>query len=82
MRNEHRKRDIDILMNDRCTKREAEKLLKNGSIVYENPEEWIINLKACDCYNGETLDDVRAGKIRDVSMVEYEGHEYLIEYVL
>lgn len=82
MMNKNRERDIEILMLDRCTKREAERHLNNGTIVYENPEEYIQSLKDCDCYSGETLEQIREGKIRDVSLIEYEGHEYLIEYVL
>ena len=82
MMNKNRERDIAILMEDRCTKREAEEFLRKGTTVYEDPKEYIQSLKDCDCYDGETLEQIREGKIRDVTMVEYEGHEYLIEYVL
>lgn len=82
MINKNRERDIAILIEDRCTKREAERYLDRGTVVYENPEEYIQSLKDCDCYNGETLEQIRNRGKSDVNMVEYEGHEYLIEYVL
>lgn len=38
-----REREIEILMDDRCTRREAEKLLKAGTTIFEDFEE---NLEA------------------------------------
>lgn len=73
---------VDILMADRCTKSEAEKLLANGSTVYDNIDEYIESLKARNLYNDETFDDIRSGKSTGVSAVTYAGHEYCIEYVL
>ena len=71
---------IAILEQDGCTRKEAERHLKTGTTIYENPEEYIEMLKDNDCYEGETLDDIRKG-MQDISMVTYEGHEYLIMYV-
>ena len=34
-----REMEIEILMEDRCTKSEAEKHLKNGTIIFEDFEE-------------------------------------------
>jgi hypothetical protein len=81
MRDSNKERDLLIMIADRCTRSEAERFYKAGSTVYENPKEWIINLKSCDCYEGQTLEDVKAGKIEGVSFVNYNDHDYLIEYV-
>jgi hypothetical protein len=81
MRDTNKERDINIMIADRCTKSEAERFFNAGSIVYENPEEYFINAKACDCYFGETLEDIRAGRIEGVSLVNYNDHEYLVQYV-
>lgn len=79
---ERKELEINILMEDRCTMHEAIKHLKNGTMIWDNPEEWIQSLKDCDCYDGETIEDARAGKCANISVVEYQGREYLIEYVL
>ena len=42
-----RAKEIEILMEDRCTKSEAEKLLKNGTIIYEDFEEVSSISKIC-----------------------------------
>ena len=34
-----REMEIEILMEDRCTKSEAEKHLKNGTIIFDDFEE-------------------------------------------
>ena len=83
MINKNRERDIAILMEDRCTKREAEEFIRKGTTIYEDPKEYIQSLKDCGCYEGQTLEQIRNGeKVPYAAMVEYEGHEYLIEYVL
>lgn len=71
---------IEILMQDRCTKKEAEKHLKTGTEIFENPEEYIEILKANNCYYGETIEAIRNHDIADTSMVIYNGHEYLVVY--
>lgn len=75
-------KEIAILMQDHCTEFDAKKHLKNGTIIYDNPEEYLTSLKEIGAYTGETLDDIRQGKCADISMVKFEGHEYLIMYVL
>ncbi len=72
---------VTILMADRCTKSEAERHLKLGTIIFDSIEEYVSELKKTDCYNGETVEDIRAGKCTDISAVTYAGHEYCIEYV-
>lgn len=73
---------ISILMEDGCTKRDAEKHLEDGTVIFENPEEYIDTLKGCGSYDGETVWDVRSGKLDDVSIVTVDDHEYLIAYAL
>ena len=68
---------VMILMNDRCTKNEAERFLKSGTIIFDSVEEFINSERDTDI----TREDVIQGKIRDVSAVNYGGHEYCIEYV-
>lgn len=68
---------IELLMKDRCTHKEAEKFLKNGTQIWNSFEEWAENLKECGCYSGQTLEDVRSGKVADVSFVD----GYIVEYV-
>lgn len=73
--------EIAILMEDYCTAKEAEKHLKDGTIIFENPDDYIEMLKDGGSYEGETIEDIRKG-MPDVSMVTYKGHEYLIMYIL
>ncbi len=75
-----REYQFNILLQDRCTRSEAENFLnKNRVTIYEDPAEYIQMLKDNDCYEGQTLEDYRRG-LPDHSMVMYEGHEYLIAY--
>ena len=72
--------EIAILEQDYCTTKEAEAALKRGTIIYDDPEEYISTLKENGIYEGKTLDDYRRG-VPDISMVWYNDHEYLIAYV-
>jgi hypothetical protein len=74
MINKNRERDIAILMEDRCTKREAEEFLRKGTTVYEDPKEYIQSLKDCGCYEGQTLEQIRNGEPSDVTLIDYKGH--------
>lgn len=77
--------EIAILMADRCTKSEAKKHLKNGTVVRKESE---VNdlLKELNEFQDEdekyTIDDIKAGVINDISYVTYKGKKYFIEYVL
>lgn len=71
---------IAILEEDGCTRSEAEKYLKNETVIFDSPEDYIEMLKANDCYEGETVEDIR--KEKDISLVTYEGHEYVTMYCL
>jgi len=70
---------ISILMADRYTRKEADGRLHDGTVIYESIEEWIQSLKCGGCYSGETAEGARAGEYADIDVVEYEGHEYLVE---
>lgn len=71
--------DVAVLMQDRCSKREAEDYLKRGTIIYTDPQEWIDGLKDNDCYNGQTIEDIKAGQTY-LEPVEYEEKTYYVEY--
>jgi hypothetical protein len=77
-----REKEIAILMEDRCTERDAIRHLKDGTVVYEDPKVYFQNLIGCGSYDGETIEDARAGKLAGVSVITYEGREYLIDYAL
>lgn len=70
---------INILMADRYTRREAERRLHDGTTIYDSVDEWIQSLKDSGCYSDEIAESARAGDYQDIDVVEYEGHEYLIE---
>ena len=82
-----RKREIELLMLDRCTKSEAEKYLKNGSTIFEDFEkniesyldEWNIKEEDKDEYRKMVTDKIPA---RDWGIVEDNGKTYYIMYVL
>ena len=85
-----REMKINILMNDGCTKSEAEKHLKNGTTIFEDFEE---NL---DSYIKEFSDKDVIGfdeesfrkmvetkkPLSDWGVVEKDGKTYYIMYVL
>lgn len=76
-----RETEIAVMMADRYTKKEAINSLDLGTLIYEDPEGYINDLKNTDCYEGETVEDARSGKLTDIDMVTYEGKEYLIVIV-
>lgn len=82
MKEKKRARDIAIIMsvND-GSREEAEELLKNGTEVFENPEEYIQRLKDYDIDEGLTVEQIKNGEMTPyLWIVEYENHEYLICY--
>lgn len=82
-----RERQIEILTLDGCTKLEAEKHLKNGTVIFtdlaENLEsyldEWNIEAEDRDEYHRMVNDKISA---RDWGIVEDSGKTYYIMYVL
>ena len=77
---------MKILLENRCTKAEAERYINNDHvIIYEDPEDWLTDENVFREESGDpliTLDDAREGKIADISMVNVDDHEYLIQYIL
>lgn len=72
---------MKILVEDRNTVAEAKKRIASfTAIIYEDFDNYIENLKNCGIYEGETAEDAKAGKIRDMSYVEYDSKAYFIEY--
>lgn len=88
-----RAKEIEILMEDRCTKLEAEKLLKNGTTVFEDFEEhfdlymdeWKEGLDEED-YQKMVSDYkkmIETGEpATDWGVVKLDGKTYYIQYVL
>lgn len=79
---EHEK--IAILMLDYCTEKEAIKHLKNGTMIYSDPNDFLQEYNQLLTESGEepvTLEDLRKNPA-DVSFVTYNDHEYLIMYCL
>lgn len=85
-----REKEIEILIKDRCTRAEAEKLLKNGSTVYEdleeNLEKYLDEWKYLDEEDNFT-DSVKKMVETKQPMVDWgivndNGKTYYIEYVL
>lgn len=88
-----RAKEIEILMEDRCTKLEAEKHLKNGTTVYEDFEEhfdlymdeWKEGLDEED-YQKMVSDYkhmIETGEpADDWGVVKLDGKTYYIQYVL
>lgn len=82
-------KDIEILMQDGCTKKEAEKHLISGAIVFDEKdfrdhfsgymEEWEIEDVDQQPYR-EMLENKKP--LPDWGVVEYNGMWYFIEYVL
>ena len=82
-----REREIEILMQDRCTKSEAEKHLKDGTIIFEDFEEnlesyldeWDIEEEDREPYRKMVTDKI---PVADWGIVEQDGKTYYIEYAL
>lgn len=84
---------IEILMEDDCTKSEAEKYLKNGTTVYYDLEENLDNYLSDWEYLNDDSDDVKytdsvakmvqtKEPLADWGIVEKDGKTYYIEYAL
>lgn len=90
-----RENKIEILMKDRCTKSEAEKYLKNGSIVFEDfeenfdkyMEEWKSGYAEDSDDYTEMVESYRnmietGNPATDWGVVKKDGKTYYIMYVL
>ena len=80
-------KQIEILMEDRCTKSEAEKHLKNGTTIFEDFEEkcesyldeWDIEEEEREAYRNMIETGIPA---TDWGVVKKDGKTYYIMYVL
>lgn len=75
---------VKIMMADRCTKAEAERFIKNDSIIWDNYEDFKASCIAGLCEEDEipTLEDIKAGRVEGMSFITFEGKDYIIEYTL
>ena len=80
-------KQIEILMEDRCTKSEAEKHLKNGTTIFDDFEEnfesyldeWDIEEEEREAYRKM----IETGNpVTDWGFVKVDGKTYYIQYVL
>ena len=89
-----REKQIEILMEDRCTKSEAEKHLKNGTTIFEDfeenfdkhMEEWKYLAEDEEEYNNMVKsyrNMIETGEpVTDWGVVKKDGKTYYIMYVL
>lgn len=79
--------DIEVLMKDGCSKEEAEKHLKRGTIVYEDfdenfetyMEDWGVEEESIDEY--KKMVETKT-PVEDWGVVEHQGKTYYISYCL
>lgn len=64
--------EVMILMEDGCTKSEAERYLKNGTVIFDSIDEYKEEFKRSATYE---VDDIC------INTVYYGGHVYCIMYV-
>lgn len=87
-----REKEIQILMEDRCTKAEAVKHLNQGTAIYANVDEIIENMDGCGSLEDElegrecTVEELKQmfldGKMPDTGVVTLDGVTYVILYSL
>lgn len=78
------KKEIEILMEDNCTRKEAEKYLKTGTVIYDSFEEFRQSEIEAGTPEDEltTIEELREKSLSGLSAVTYEDHEYIITYCL
>lgn len=79
--------EIAILMLDHCTKFDAEKHLKNGTVIYSDFEECFDEYINGWDFDNDYVEDLRNmvkthKRVDGWSIVNYNGKTYYIEYVL
>ena len=82
-----REREIEILMDDRCTRKEAEKHLKDGTIIFEDfgenlesyLDEWDIEEEDREAYRKMVTDKI---PVAYQLIVEQDRKTYYIDYAL
>ena len=76
-----REREKEILMQDRCTRTEAERFLKAGTTIYTDEQEIVDVAKEVSDNELITLDNIKSGNVTDISYIRYNGNDYYIVYV-
>lgn len=80
-------RETEILIKDGCTRYDAERHMKNGTLIYEK-EEFMKNADEYLNYMEEEEKEEFLEQIKndippvDWGITEYEGEKYLIQYSL
>lgn len=84
--------EIEILMKDKCTRREAINYLEKGAVIIpiEEWDEFVAqydeqykNSEDLEEYHKEySIENIKNGKLADHSYIKYNNKEYIIEYVL
>lgn len=82
-----REKQIEILMDDRCTRAEAEKHLKNGTVIFEDFEENFDSyMKEWDYDDEEKEAYIKMidskNPATDWGVVDQDGKTYYIMYAL
>ena len=72
---------IDVLMADRCTRREAERLINAGTTIYTDEQEIVEVAMEVSDNESITLDYIKNGNVTDISYVRYNDNDYYIVYV-
>lgn len=77
--NMEKEKMINILMADRCSKKEAERFIEKGASIYEEKD---VQDLIKDFGNEFTAQDIKDGNVEDISCVQYDGKKYYITYVI
>ena len=72
---------INVLMADRCTRREAERFIKAGTTIYTDEQEIVEVAREVSDDETITLDNIKSGNVTDISYVRYNDNDYYIVYV-
>ncbi len=73
---------IEVLKKAGSNADQAISLLNLGTEIFSSAEEYIDMLKSDNIYNGETPESIREHGEPEIVFVEYNGKEYLIQYVM
>lgn len=76
-----RERQIEILMEDRCTRKEAERFIKAGTTIYTDEQEIVEVAREVSEDETITINNIKNGNVTDFSYVRYNDNDYYIVYV-
>ena len=72
---------IDVLMADRCTRREAERFIKAGTTIYTDEKEIVEVAREISEDETITINNIKNDNVTDISYVRYNDNDYYILYV-